>query len=85
MYFHLVNELQEYLTPEFLEKLKLTDDAKTDIILAGKRRLLRISFVPINIFHLLLSDEKNLLDAAKQFEILDKLKNVPSEATFKGS
>ncbi|XP_046845416.1 dynactin subunit 3-like [Xenia sp. Carnegie-2017] len=57
-----LNELQEYLTPEFLEKLKLTDDAKTDIILA---------------------DEKNLLDAAKQLEILDKLKNVPSEATFK--
>ena len=32
-----MNELQDYLTPEFLEKLTLTDEAKADIILAGKK------------------------------------------------
>ena len=33
-----MNELQEYLTPEFLEKMVLSEDAKADIILAGKKR-----------------------------------------------
>jgi hypothetical protein len=35
-----VNELQDYLTPEFLEKLALTDESKADIILAGKIMLI---------------------------------------------
>ena len=39
-YFVVVNELQDYLTPEFLEKLALTDESKADIILAGKIMLI---------------------------------------------
>ena len=34
-----LNELQDYLTPEFLEKLTLTDQSKADIILAGEQQL----------------------------------------------
>lgn len=34
--FIAVTELKDYLTPEFLEKLTLTDQSKVDIILAGK-------------------------------------------------
>ena len=39
IYFVTVNELQDYLTPEFLEKLTLTDESKADIILAGKNKI----------------------------------------------
>ena len=33
----LVKELETFLSPEFLEKASLTDDAKADIIIAGWR------------------------------------------------
>lgn len=32
-----VKELETFLSPEFLEKASLSDDAKADIIIAGKR------------------------------------------------
>ncbi|XP_028408391.1 dynactin subunit 3-like [Dendronephthya gigantea] len=57
-----LNELQDYLTPEFIEKLTLTDESKADIILAS---------------------EQQLRTTAEQFQTLEQLKNVPSEATFK--
>ena len=34
--FSSVKELEKFLSPEFLENASLTDDAKADIIIAGK-------------------------------------------------
>jgi len=33
-----VKELETFLSPEFLEKASLTDDAKADIIIAGEKK-----------------------------------------------
>ena len=33
--FFAVTDLETFLSPEFLEKASLTDDAKVDIIIAG--------------------------------------------------
>ena len=35
--FFAVTDLETFLSPEFLEKASLTDDAKVDIIIAGQK------------------------------------------------